>query len=147
MKVGIHGHVRVEVDGKVIYDGPNLLTYVGYASIASQLLNDGDPPSYAAIGTGITPANVLDTTLETEETVHGLARVFGNGDPATTVVADDTSAWTFDWTVAGSASMSEIGLFTDSSGGIMVARRVFSPVSLTDGQTVRIVWSLQVGAV
>ena len=97
-------------------------------------------PTHLAVGTGSTAASAAQTTLVTE--------VFRDALTSTTTAS---KAVTFKYYLAsGSANgntIREIGLFTASSGGTMVARAVLaSPIVKTSSVTATFTWTLNLSA-
>jgi len=97
-------------------------------------------PTHLAVGTGSTAASAAQTTLVTE--------VFRDTLTSTTTAS---KAVTFKYYLAsGSANgntIREIGLFTASSGGTMVARAMLaSPIIKTSSVTATFTWTLNLSA-
>ena len=72
-KTPVYGWVEIwkrdpnEVLFSLIHSLKNLITNVGKAAFANLQIGLGVAPAYAAVGTGITVANIADTTLEIEQ--------------------------------------------------------------------------------
>lgn len=139
--------IRVYRDGALILDSPdpNLITNVGVAGLASLLNGESSSAfNYIALGEGTSPADVDDVALETEVTFGGGSRALGTTSMATTTLTDDTAEIEATFNITADVDLTEIGLFNASSGGTLAARRVFSEVSLGNGDTVIVTWSLTV---
>jgi hypothetical protein len=138
----------IELDGRKVFEDHNLLTNAGLAQIASLLISGSTLPfNYIALGTGTTPADVSDTALEAEKVTDGVPRKVANsGALTTTTVTNDTAQLIAIFNAPGGFSLSELGLFTAISSGVLGARRVFSPISVLNLQTITVTWTLTVVA-
>lgn len=123
----------------------NLLTSAGKAGLASRVNGSGSEAAftYIAVGTGTTAANVADTTLQTELSTLGLARVLGTLSRITTTVTNDTAQITTTFTVTGTAAVTEAGLLNAASVGTLLARQVFSAINVVNGDSLTITWKIQ----
>mgnify|MGYP005643213955 CR=1 FL=1 len=119
----------------------NVITNVGLAEIIKLVFNLGGTPfTYLAIGTGTTAEAVTDTALENE-----IARKSATVTQETTDVDGDTAkleaTFSSDDGLTGTSDVSECGVFNASSGGVLLARKTFSPVPLNwdagDSLTIR----------
>lgn len=116
-----------------------------------------EPFVYIAVGTGTTDEDAAQLSLTTELSTLGLSRA-----PATTLTWNDstgsegqpgqaaqlTLSKTF--SVSGdSASVSEAGLFNATSGNAntdgMFARKTFTSVSVSDGYSLTVSWTISIG--
>jgi hypothetical protein len=131
-------------NGNVIHETQEVRNLVVDAGL--NLLRDrlaGTSSAYAthlAVGTGTTAASAAQTTMVTE--------VFRDALTSTTTAS---KAVTFKYYLAsGSANgntLQEIGLFTASSGGTMIARAVLvSPIVKTASVTVTFSWTINLSA-
>ncbi len=116
------------------------ITTVGKTAAAQLLGNTGSPTAftYLAVGTSATAFAVGQTTLVAETTTAGLGRAASTVSTVTTTTANDTLQLTKTWTVSGSVTLAECGVFNASSTGTMLARYVLSPtrsVASGDGFT------------
>lgn len=152
-RLKLRGQARVEVrnaDGSLfaVRDDHNLITNVGLAGLAG-LFNGsgGNDFRYIALGTGTAPASESDTELQTEVDFGGGERKLADTrDQVTTVITDDTARNVAEFTITAGFDLSEIGLFDDLNGGVLAARRVFSPVTISPGQSVIVTWRLILSA-
>ena len=124
----------------------NVITNVGLACII-RLVFAGlseDKFGYLAIGTGTTTEAVTDTALEAE-----VARKSASVSQVTTSVDGDTALLEATFSSAdglsGTMNISETGVFNASSGGDLLARKVFSavPVDWDAGDTLTIRYYVQ----
>lgn len=144
----LSGHVEIRIDGRVVVSEHNLITNVGVGHIAG-LLNGAQttPFKYVGLGTGTSPADVGDVELALEKTDDGCARRLGDTlEQTTTVLPNDTMRVQAIFEVTDDFDLSEMGLFSALSGGVLGGHRVFSPVSVQGGQTVVVTWTWQVTA-
>jgi hypothetical protein len=123
----------------------NLVTNAGFALAAGRLNGSGSPAAatYIAVGTGTTAANASDTTLETEITDSGLARVNGTVSLVTTTVTNDTAQVTTTFTVSGTKAVTESGVLNASSSGTLLCRQVFSAINVVNGDSLAITWKVK----
>jgi hypothetical protein len=109
----------------------NVITNAGLAAIV-RLVFSGlteNKFGYIAIGTGTTAEAVTDTALQNE-----IKRKSATVTQTTTSVTGDTALLEATFSSAdglsGSSNVSEAGVFNASSGGTLLARKVFSAVPL-----------------
>lgn len=124
----------------------NIVTNDGLAAII-RLVFEGLTETkfgYLAIGTGTTSEAASDTALENE-----IARKAASVSQTTTTVDGDTAlleaTFSSDDGLSGSSNVSEAGVFNASSGGILLARKVFSavPINWDAGDTLTIRYYIQ----
>jgi len=124
----------------------NVITDAGLAAII-RLVFAGlseDKFGYIAIGTGTTAESTSDTALEAE-----IARKAASVSQTTTNVSGDTALLEATFSSAdglsGTSNVSEAGVFNASSGGILLARKVFSavPINWDAGDTLTIRYYIQ----
>jgi len=120
----------------------NIITDAGLAAII-RLIFSGlteNKFGYLAIGTGTTAEAVTDTALQTE-----VKRKAATITQETTTISGDTAKLEATFSSAdgltGTQNISETGIFNAASGGILLARKVFSAVPLNwdagDSLTIR----------
>lgn len=124
----------------------NLVTNAGKAAVAGLLTGDiTNFFDYIAVGTGTTAADVADTALETELAADGLSRAASTNSRVTTDVTNDTAQFVKTFSVLGSRAVTESGVFdTATTGGILLARQVFSAINVVSGDTLQITWKIDV---
>ena len=123
----------------------NLIVNTGLAEIAGLIGNTGSPTAftYLAVGSASTAANATDTTLETELTDGGLERASAAVTRQTTNVANDTLQLVKTFTVTGTKTVREVGVFNDASVGTMLSRSVLtSDKNLEAGDTFTLTYQL-----
>jgi len=113
-------------------------TKTGFAAMASLAGGIAGTAAftYIALGVGTTAATSDDTTLESEIVDSGLARA-QDATPTrtTTTVTNDTLVLENTFTVSGTKSVTELGVFNAASTGTMLWRDVFTAIPLTSGAT------------
>ncbi len=124
----------------------NLVVTTGKQAVAQQLGGTTTAPMTAvAIGTGTTAAADSDTALEAEITTDGGARGAATVSNETTTTTGDTEKWIKTFSFTASFDVTEEGIFdNNTSGGTLLARQVFSAVSVADGDSLQITHSIQV---
>lgn len=123
----------------------NLIVNTGLAEIAGLIGNTGTPTAftYLAVGSASTAAAATDTTLETELTDGGLERASANVSRVTTTTTNDTLQLVKTFSVTGTKTVREVGVFNDSSVGIMLSRSVLtSDKNLENGDTFTLTYQL-----
>ncbi|MCF7898936.1 MAG: hypothetical protein K9L31_03225 [Candidatus Pacebacteria bacterium] len=124
----------------------NLVTNAGMADVAGLINGSGSPASftYIALGSGSTSADATDTTLETEITTNGGARAEAAVSLVTTDVTDDTAQLVETFSFTGALSITESGVLNAASSGTLLARQVFSTISVANGDSLQITWKFDV---
>lgn len=124
----------------------NLITNAGFAGVASRINGSGGEAAftYIAVGTGATAADVSDTTLQTEITDSGLARVAATASRVTVDVTNDGARLTTTFSVSGTKAVTESGVLNAGSSGTLLARQVFSAVNVVNGDSLAVTWTFDV---
>lgn len=138
-QINLVGEVQILKNDEVVLEKKNLIVQVGKNFLASAVINASASPFVAiAIGTGTTPADISDTTLETELT----RAAFTTSSVAANVVSlSNTYA-----AGTGTGSISEAGIFTNAtSGGTMLSHVVFSSIGKGALDTLTINWTITIG--
>ena len=121
------------------------ITNAALAEFSGLVGNTGSKTAftYLACGTGTTAASASDTTLGTEITDSGLERSTGTLTQQTTSQSNDTLQIIKAWSVTGTKTISEVGMFNASSNGTLAAREVLSPTkSVVSGDTYTLTFKL-----
>lgn len=115
----------------------NLITSAGKAAMAGLVGNTGAIAAftYLAVGTSNTAVSVGQTALQAELSTLGLSRVAATVSRVTTTVTNDTLQLTTAWSVSGSTTVEEIGIFNASSSGIMLGRALTGSKAVSNGDT------------
>lgn len=113
----------------------NLITSAGKAEIANLVGNVSTPTafSYMAVGTSSTAVSASHTALQAEISSNGLSRASATVSRTTTTVTNDTLTFSKTFTVTGSSTIEEIGIFNASSSGTMIGRALTGSVSVVNG--------------
>jgi hypothetical protein len=114
----------------------NIITNAGKAQLAL-LAGDASavPFTYLAVGTSSTAVAATDTALNAEITDSGLARAAATVSRVTTTATNDTLQLTYTWTVSGTKTVEEIGMFNASSGGTILGHALTTSKGCTSGDT------------
>lgn len=124
----------------------NLITNAGMAGVASRINGSGAEAAftYIGVGTGTTAAAVGNTTLETEIVDSGLDRAAATAARTTVDVTNDAATLAKTFSVTGTKAVTESGVFNAVSGGVLLARQVFSAVNVVSGDSLAITWTIDV---
>lgn len=114
----------------------NTVTNAGLALLAS-LAGDAAavPFTYLAVGTSNTAAAASQTALAGEITDSGLARAAATVSRVTTTQTNDTLQLVKAWSVSGTKTVEEIGIFNDPTTGTMLSRAVTGSKAVVNGDT------------
>lgn len=148
--VTIKGYVRLQVrdrEGKLLQDTgfeKNLITNVALAVFSGLVGATGAQTafSYLAVGTDATAAAASQTTLVAEIVDSGLARAAATVTRSTTTQTNDTLQFDKTFTVTGTKTVAEVGVFNAASVGVMAARKVPTAVSVVNGNTLAVTYKL-----
>jgi hypothetical protein len=125
----------------------NLIPTRGKQMVAERLGGTGSalPATAVAIGTGNVGAAAGDTALNAEITTGGGARGAATVTNVTTTTTLDTEQWVRTFTFTAAFAIVEEGLFdNNTSGGVMLARQVFSAVNVANGDSLQVTHRVQV---
>lgn len=127
----------------------NLVVTTGLAGVAARINGSGTPDAYTyiALGSGTTAAVAGDTALETEITTDGGERASATPSLETTDTTDDTAVLVKTFTFSGDLTISESGVLNASSSGTLLARQVFTGISVASGDSLQITWKFDVDTV
>jgi hypothetical protein len=144
----LNGSVKVQLigpDGKIKqqHENHNLVVTVGKSYLTAWLAaasQAGEFMSYIAVGTGVIPPALGDTTLGSELTGGGNSRVLGTLS-ASSNTWNNTAVF-----IPGNCTgaITEAGLFSVSTAGTMFARQTFSVYNKAAGDTLTISWTVTV---
>ena len=119
----------------------NIVTSTGKASMAAWLASPTQTlpfMQYIALGTGQTPVATTDVALQSELTVPGYSRSQG-------ALSSAASSWTNLATFApgnGTAFITEAGILSTATSGILLAHQVFTVINKTALDTLSIKWTI-----
>lgn len=137
------GRIRLQCydkNGKLKWDTGfinNTITNNGRAAMAGLTGNTGGVTAftYLAVGGSNTAPAVSQTALGSEIATSGLSRVASTVSRVTTNVANDTLQLTNAWSVSGTATVEEIGIFNAASVGVMLGRALTGSKAVVNGDT------------
>ncbi|WP_267388652.1 hypothetical protein [Sphingomonas sp. GC_Shp_3] len=127
----------------------NILANLGRALMINRLLGLGTEPKQIGWGTGAGTAAVADTGLFSEKALDLAAttgsRVAGTSSAVTTTVSNDTYQVMGTLTAAGAGSITNAGLFDNSSigSGNLFLKGDFTATALNPGDAVTFTFKLQ----
>ena len=141
--VGIKGKVKVFIRKKgegwrLVRETNNMCVTAGLNLIRDRIAtNSSSYIQYGAIGSGTTAPTAADTALESEI----LRKTFQNVDTST------DKQVTFEYWIASTegntpGTVSEVGLFTASTGGTMLCRATFDAITKDNTVEMLIVWTV-----
>jgi hypothetical protein len=122
----------------------NITVNAGLEWVKSVISNNGDTEAgtdfmeYVAVGSNNTSPAAGDTTLNTEITTSGLGRAIGTYASGATGVCTVTKSFS----VTGSETVEEAGLFDDPTAGTMLARVLTGTTSVSNGDTLEVEWTI-----
>ncbi|MCI0443037.1 hypothetical protein L0152_07450 [bacterium] len=123
----------------------NVITNTGKAEAAGLLgATTTGAFGWIAIGTGTTAAAAADTALEAEISTGGGARADSTESRVTTTVTNDTAQFEVTFNFTSSFAVTESGVFDAASAGVILARRVFSAVNVSSGDSLTVRWKVAV---
>lgn len=144
--VGIFSIVNRGKDGaiKEVRLVKNLITSAGKAGLASRIGGAGAEAAftYLAMGTGVTAANIADTTLQTELATSGLSRANSTTSRVTTTVTNDTAQLLNTFSVTGTVAVTECGILNAASAGTLLSRQVFSAINVVNTDNLQITYKV-----
>lgn len=136
---------------KLLFKGPSTGAVAGNTYGCQGAINN--PFSFIAVGTGGTAETNTLTDLTTELASSGLTRALG-----TVTIANSTTGGTGSsnaavtitkaFSVTGSQTVTEAGLFNETAASgtdSMFARKLFTGVSVANGDTLTVTWTINIG--
>lgn len=122
----------------------NLITSAGKAGAASRINGAGAEAAftYLAVGVGTNAAAAGDTTLQTEITDSGLARVNATASRVTTTVTNDTAQLANTFSVSGTKAVTEAGILNAGASGTLLSRQVFSAINVINGDSLAMTYKV-----
>lgn len=123
-------------------DSKNLVVSPGLEFIVSRMIDTSAAAmSHMAIGTGTTAANTAQTALVTESERVALT----SSTIVTTTVTNDSAQYVATFGPgAGTAAITEAGIFNAASAGTMLARTVFPVINKGALDTLSLTWKITV---
>jgi len=122
-------------------DIANHITDAGEAEVAKLLVDYGSPVAFNYIALGLDSGTTYDTTtqLVSECTLSGAARDSDESTSTSTNVASVVCTFTFS---EDDIALKEIGLLNAASDGDLLARQVFSVITVGDGDSLEATWNI-----
>lgn len=122
----------------------NLVVNAGLAGLASRIGGAGSEAAftYIALGTSGTSPAAGNTTLGAEITTSGLGRVNASASRQTTNVTNDTAQLQNTFSVSGSQTVAEAGIFNAGSSGTMLCRSAFTGQPLLNGDSYQVTYKV-----
>lgn len=144
---GFGSMVCRDKDGNIKWelDFTNTITNVGFAVIAGLAGNTGSQTAftYLAVGTSNTAPAASQTALGGEITTNGLGRAAATVSRVTTTQTNDTLQLYKLFTVTGTSTVEEAGIFNDATTGIMLGRALTTSKSVVNGDTLAVTYKVK----
>lgn len=147
-KQKLHGFFNLKCirNNEVVWDTgwvPNIITTAGVAQVAL-LAGDASavPFTYLAVGTSTTAVAGSQTALVGEITDSGLARAAATVSRVTTTSTNDTLQLYKEFSVTGSKTVEEAGVFNDATTGTMLARALTTSKAVINGDKLQITYKV-----
>jgi hypothetical protein len=105
--------------------------------VTNRILGSGTAPVYIGWGTGSGTSAIGDTSLFTEDTTGGYARVSGTASRVTTSVSNDTFQVVGTQTALANLTITNAGNFDAVSSGNLFVHGDFSGISLNTGDSIK----------
>jgi hypothetical protein len=122
----------------------NLTVNAGLEWVKSVISNNGDTEAgvdfmeYVAVGSSNAAPAAGQTALTTEISTSGLGRAIGTYASGATGICTVTKSFS----VSGSETVEEAGLFDDPSAGTMLARVLTGTTAVANGDTLEVEWTI-----
>lgn len=147
---GLQGRVRLEckgADGELKWDTgwiKNTITNGGKAEVAGLTGNTGSPTAftYLAVGTSSTAPAAAQTALQAELSSDGLSRAAATVSRTTTTVTNDTLRLVKAFSVTGTQTVEEAGIFNDPTAGTMLGRALTGSKAVVNGDTLTVTYDV-----
>lgn len=115
-----------------------MIVTAGLAAVSSYLSTNF---TWIGIGDSNTAEAMAQTALVSQVETRGQD---GTPEQYTTNYTNDSARINYTFTMTGSRTLKESGLFTAVSGGTMFARKVFSDINLSSGESITMTWQIVV---
>lgn len=142
---GTYDILVTDKEGNLKYDikALNAVVTVGKGLITSRLGQSSDAvAAYIAVGTSTTAVSAGQTALIGEISTNGLSRALATFSQQTTSTTNDTFQLTKTFTVSGTSSIEEIGVFNAASSGTMLSRALSGTVAVVNGDQLVVTYKL-----
>lgn len=126
-------------------DVHNTMTNASLAVISGLVGNTGAQTAfgYIAVGTDATAPAASQTALVAEIVDSGLSRAAATVSRTTTTQTNDTLVLAKTFTVTGTKTIAEVGIFNASSSGTMLCRATPTAASLISGNVFLVTYSVK----
>ena len=135
------GSLKIEMNGKLIREVPNIVTTAGKEFVASSMVKTSNSPAamtHMEVGTGTTNPAAGDTALESAVSGSRTALTSSNVTGAAIAYLCTFAAG------SGSGALTEAGIFNASSGGTMLCRTEFSVINKGASDSMTVTWTVTV---
>ena len=135
------GSLKIEMNGKLIREVPNIVTTAGKGFVASSMVKTSNSPAamtHMEVGTGTTNPAAGDTALESAVSGSRTALTSSNVTGAAIAYLCTFAAGT------GTGALTEAGIFNASSGGTMLCRTEFSVINKGASDSITVTWTVTV---
>ena len=135
------GSLKIEMNGKLIREVPNIVTTAGKGFVASSMVKTSNSPAamtHMEVGTGTTNPAAGDTALESAVSGSRTALTSSNVTGAAIAYLCTFAAGT------GTGALTEAGIFNASSGGTMLCRTEFSVINKGASDSMTVTWTVTV---
>ena len=138
----LKGSLKIEMNGELIREVPNLVTTVGKGFVAASMLktssNSPAAMTHMELGTGTTDPVVGNTTLETIVSSSRTALATPSVSGAVVTYVCTFPAGT------GTGALTEAGILNAGSGGTLLCRTEFAVVNKGSADAMTITWTVTV---
>ena len=141
LKSFIKKALKIEMNGKLIREVPNIVTTAGKGFVASSMVKTSNSPAamtHMEVGTGTTNPAAGDTALESAVGSSRTALTSSNVTGAAIAYLCTFAAGT------GTGALTEAGIFNASSGGTMLCRTEFSVINKGASDSMTVTWTVTV---
>ena len=135
------GSLKIEMNGKLIREVPNIVTTAGKGFVASSMVKTSNSPAamtHMEVGTGTTNPAAGDSSLESAVSGSRTALTSSNVTGAAIAYLCTFAAGT------GTGALTEAGIFNASSGGTMLCRTEFSVINKGASDSMTVTWTVTV---
>jgi len=135
------GSLKIEMNGKLIREVPNIVTTAGKGFVASSMVKTSNSPAamtHMEVGTGTTNPAAGDTALESAVSGSRTALTSSNVTGAAIAYLCTFAAGT------GTGALTEAGIFNASSGGTMLCRTEFAVINKGASDSMTVTWTVTV---
>lgn len=148
---GVEGRIRLvchDKDGKLKWDTgfiKNTITNAAFAVLSGLAGNTGSQTAftYLAVGSSNTAPLASQTALQAEISTNGLGRAAASVSRVTTTQTNDTLQLLKAFTVSGSSTVEEAGIFNDPTAGVMLGRALTTSKIVVNGDALTITYQVK----